>query len=208
MILIVKDCNLYYSASEVTTAFKQLIGDKNVVNTYFKDGDVEKNQHAGVCNLKVLNPTVYKQYVKSTEKILSKYVTFHPHPRNLDGTNVPHELVLKEFGFLDVNNAIVGAITTIANQTTPSQPSSISFARVTEMIKANTKQTKMEIRKDLEVMQTEVTSDAHTYANIIIDDLKLTLDAKFHAILDSVESTRSLLLESTSSRRALHPPEN
>ena len=45
LILIVKDCNLYYSASEVTTALKQLISDKNVVNTYFKDGNVEKDQH-------------------------------------------------------------------------------------------------------------------------------------------------------------------
>ena len=60
LTLIVKDCNLYYSTSEVTTALKQLIGDKNMMNNYFKDGDVEKNQHAGVCNLEVLNPTVYK----------------------------------------------------------------------------------------------------------------------------------------------------
>ena len=46
LTLIVKDCNLYYYASEVTIALKQLIGGKNVVNTYFKDGDGEKNQHA------------------------------------------------------------------------------------------------------------------------------------------------------------------
>ena len=120
MTLIVKDCNLYYSASDVTTALKQLIGDKNVVNTYFKDGNVEKNQHAGVCNLEVLKPTIYKQYVKTTAKILNKYVTFCPHPRSLDGTSAPYEDVLKEFGFLNVNNEIVGAMTAIANQATPS----------------------------------------------------------------------------------------
>ena len=179
LTLIVKDCNLYYFAREVRTALKQLIGDNNVVNTYFKDGDVEKNQHARVCNLEVLNPTVYKQYIKTTTKILSKYVTFRPHPRSLDGTSAPHEDVLKEFGFLDVNNAIVGAMTAIANQATSSQPSGMSFAIVTELIKANAEQTKMEIRKDLEVMRTEVTADAHTYVDIIVDDLKLTLDAKF-----------------------------
>ena len=100
MTLIVKDCNLYYSASEVTAALKQLIGDKNTVNTYFKDGDVEKNQHSGVCNLEVLNSTIYKQYVKTTTKILSKYMTFCPHPRSLDGTSTPHEDILEEFGFL------------------------------------------------------------------------------------------------------------
>ena len=47
------------------------------------------------------------------------------------------------------------------------------------MIKANAEQSKMEIRKDLKVMQTEVTIDAHTYTDIVVDDLKLTLDAKF-----------------------------
>ena len=209
LTLIIKDCNLYYSASEVTVALKQLIGNKNVVNTYFKDGDVEKNQHAGVCNLEVFNPIVYKQYVKTTTKILSKYVTFRPHPRSLDGTSAPHEDVLKEFGFLDVSNAIVGAMTAIANQATSSQSfGPMSFAIVTKMIKASAEQTKMEIRKDLEVMRTEVTTDAHTYADIIVDDLKLILDAKFQAILDSVESTRSLLLARTPSRKALPPPEN
>ena len=205
LTLIVKDCNLYYSASEVTATIKQLIGDKNVVNTYFKDGDVEKNQHAGVCNLEVLNSIVYKQYVKTTTKILSKYVTFRPHPRSLDGTSAPHEDILKEFGFLDVNNVIIGAMTSIANQATPSQPSSMSFAIVSEMIKASAKQTKMEIRKDLEVIQTKVTADVHTYADIIVDDLKLTLDAKFKAIMDSMENTRSLLLEGTPSCKALPP---
>ena len=116
--------------------------------------------------------------------------------------------VLKEFGFLYVNNAIVGAMTAIANQATSSQPSDMSFVIVTKIIKANAEQTKMEIRKDLEVMQTEVTANAHTYADIIVDDLKLTLDAKFQAILDSVESTRSLLLVGTPSCKALPPPEN
>ena len=207
LTLIVKDCNLYYSANDVTAAFKQLIGDKNVVNTYFKDGDVEKNQHARVCSLEVLNPTVYKQYVKTTAKILNKYVTFRPHPRSLDGTSAPHEDILKEFGFLNVNNAIVGVMTAIVNQATSSQPS-LSFATMLEMINSSAKQTKMEIRKDLEVMRTEVTVDAHTYADIIVDDLKLTLDAKFQAILDSIENTRSLPLEGTPSRRALPSPKN
>ena len=47
----------------LTAALKQLIGDKNVVKTYFKDGNPEGDQHAGACNLEVLNATVYKQYV-------------------------------------------------------------------------------------------------------------------------------------------------
>ena len=99
-------------------------------------------------------------------------------------------------------------MTAIANQATPFQPSNMSFATVSEMIKASAEQTKMEIKKDLEIMRTEVTVDVHNYADIIVDDLKLTLDAKFQAILDSVESTRSLLLLGTPSRKALPPPKN
>ena len=53
--------------------------------------------------------------------------------------------LLKEFGFLDVNNAIVGAMTAMANEATPSQPFDMTFAIVSEMIKANAEQTKMEI---------------------------------------------------------------
>ena len=44
----------------LTTALKQLIGDKNVVKIYFKDGNLEGDQHAGACNLEVLNATVHK----------------------------------------------------------------------------------------------------------------------------------------------------
>ena len=118
LTLIVKDCNLYYSTSEVTIAFKQYIGDKNVMNIYFKDGDVEKNQHAGVCNLEVINPIVYKQYVKTTSKVLNKYVTFHLHPRNLNGTSAPHEDVLKEFGFV-ANLSLRSAHNTMGTRRSP-----------------------------------------------------------------------------------------
>ena len=130
-------------------------------------------------------------------------MTFRPHPKSLDGISAHHEDVLKEFGFIDVNNAIVGAMITIANQATPSQSSSMSFATVSEMIKVNAEQTKMEIRKYLEVMGTEVIVDAYTYTDIIVDDLNLTSDAKFKAILDSVENTINLFLEGTPSHRAL-----
>ena len=70
----------------------------------------------------------------------------------------------------------------------------MSFSIVSEMIKTSAEQIKMEIRKDLEVMQTEVIANAHTYVNIIVDDLKLTLDAKFQAILDFVENKRNFAL--------------
>ena len=97
-------------------------------------------------------------------------------------------------------------MTTIANQVASSQSFGMSFVTVSKMIKAYVEQTKIEIMKDLEIVCLEVIVDAHTYANIIIDDLKLSLDAKFKAILDFVENTKNLLLEGTPTCRALPLP--
>lgn len=58
LTLIVRDCNVFHSASEIATTLKKLIGEKNVVKTYFKDGNPERDHHAGTCNLEVLNPTI------------------------------------------------------------------------------------------------------------------------------------------------------
>ena len=69
LIFIVKDCNLFYSINEITIALKQFIADKNVIKTFFKSRDVERDQHVGIYNLEVLNPIIYKQNVKTSAKI-------------------------------------------------------------------------------------------------------------------------------------------
>jgi paraquat-inducible protein B len=48
-------------------------------------------------------------------KLLGKYVEFTPHPRSLDGANVPSELELTRLGFSDVNNALASTIETLEN---------------------------------------------------------------------------------------------
>ena len=63
----------------------------------------------------MLNPIVYKKFVKTIVKIEGKHVKLTAHPRSLDGTNVPDETLLKEFGFLDVDNAITNAVVTLLN---------------------------------------------------------------------------------------------
>ena len=67
-------------------------------------------------------------------KILNIYVTFHLHPWNLDGISASSENFLKEFGFLDVINVIVDAMTTIANQATSLQPPNMLFATVSKIM--------------------------------------------------------------------------
>jgi hypothetical protein len=120
LTLIIKNCNIAYSASAVTEQLQQIIGAKNVVKTYFSRGDPTRDLHRGIYNLEVLNPTVYKQYVRKTLKLLHKYAKCTPHPCSLDGTSCPTKQTLKEFGFTNVNTTIVNAMTAISNQTTTS----------------------------------------------------------------------------------------
>jgi hypothetical protein len=68
-----------------------------------------------VCNLEVINPTVYKQYVRRNLKLLHMYARCTPHPRSLDGSSCLDEQTLKELGFIDMNIAIVNAMTAISN---------------------------------------------------------------------------------------------
>ena len=199
---------MFYLASGIIAALEQLIGDKNVVKTYFKDGNLECNQHAGTCNLEVLSATVYKQYVHTIVIVLNKYVTFCLHPRSLDGTSAPSEEVLKEFGFLDVNNAIVGAMVVIANQTTIQQPHSIFLEEVNVIVKENVAQIHTEMCQGMENLHTKITADAHTYTDIITQDLRQSLDACFATIMDCVNDARMILNGSTPTRKVLSGAEN
>ena len=73
-----------------------------MVYAYYPRGNEEKDQHNGICTLKVLNLILYKQYVRKTTKLLYKYIKYTLHPRSLDGTSPPLEEMLHEFGILEV----------------------------------------------------------------------------------------------------------
>jgi hypothetical protein len=92
-----------------------MLGEKNVICTFFSKGNIAKDQHDDICNLEVLNSIVYKQYVRKMAKILHTYVKFTPHPQSLDGTSPPSEASLTEFGFKEVNTAIANTLTGISN---------------------------------------------------------------------------------------------
>jgi hypothetical protein len=60
LTLIVKNCNIAYPASTITEGLKQIMGAKNIMQAYFLRGDPARDLHAGIFNLEVINPTVYK----------------------------------------------------------------------------------------------------------------------------------------------------
>jgi hypothetical protein len=89
LTLIVKNYNVTYLASAITENLKQILGAKNIMEMNFPREDPAQDLHVRICNLKVLNPAVYKQYVRKKLKLLHMYTRCMPHPCSLDGTSCP-----------------------------------------------------------------------------------------------------------------------
>jgi hypothetical protein len=100
---------------------------------------------------------VYKKFVKTTVKIGGKHVRLTAHPRSLDGTNTPDETLLKEFGFLDVNNAIANAVVILMNTPTAKEKEVVTHGELETFMKdaladntsGNLTQMKQEIRAEV-----------------------------------------------------------
>jgi hypothetical protein len=210
LTLIVKNLNIAYSQSEVIAVLKKLMGERNVVCAYYPRGNQEKDQHDGICNLEVLNPIIYKQYVHKTPKLLHMYIKYTPHPRSLDGTSPLSKELLREFGFSEVNTALENALTTISNTagvataaTSSAATSGVSIEQVTTMIT----KAKGEMKEYSTQMKEEAIIETHTYTDIVTKDLKEKLDNRFDQLMELFSGTRKVL-RGTSPRRALGALEN
>lgn len=82
LILIVKNLNKVKDTESIEYELKKHMGEKNVLNIFFK---IENGKHVGTCNVQCLNAAVYKKHVKKNTKLLGKYIEFIPHPKSLDG---------------------------------------------------------------------------------------------------------------------------
>jgi hypothetical protein len=209
LTLIIKNVIVAYSQSKIKEALKKMMGERNMVCTYFPQGNSVKDQYDDICNLEVINPIVYKQYVRKWPKLLHMYVKFTPHPRSLDGTSPPIANLLQEFVFFEVNTAITNTLTAISNSgigtTTASKPPnlSVTLEQVTTMII----EAKSEMKEYTAQMKDEAIIETHTYIDIVIEDLKEKLDTRFDQLMELLSSTREVL-RSTSPRAILGAPEN
>jgi hypothetical protein len=205
LTLIVKNLNVTYMLSKVHEALQKLLGERNVICTYFPKDSIERNMHDGVCNLEMLNPAVYKQYLHRTIKLFHTYVKFIPHPRSLDGTSPPTEEMLKEFGFSEINTAIANTLTAIANiPTTQPAPEAVTMEQVTHLIQETKVELKGNLKQDVEQMKDEIIQETETYTDIVTEQLKESLDTKFEELMGLLSGTRNLLKNSTA-RPALGP---
>jgi hypothetical protein len=115
LVLIAKNLNKASSPEQVEKELRTLIGEKNVVNVYFLRA--EARMHTGIANMELLNAHIYKKFTKKTHKLQNQYMRFNPYPRSLDGTAVPSNDILREWGFQDVNTALVSIVEAIKNAT-------------------------------------------------------------------------------------------
>ena len=112
LILIIRNLNKVKSTDEIEYGIKKHMGEKNVVNIFFK---IENGKHIGSCNVQCLNAAVYKKFVKKNTKLLGKYIEFTPHPKSLDGINAPSPMELTKLGFSDVNTALANTVEALEN---------------------------------------------------------------------------------------------
>jgi hypothetical protein len=91
--------------------------------------------HAGIANIKSLNTSIYKKFVKKTHKLQGKYVKFNPHPRSLDGSAAPSKLSMKELGFYDVNTALARTVEALKDATVASKKNGVPKEEITALLK-------------------------------------------------------------------------
>jgi hypothetical protein len=221
-VIIARNLNLTQPTSEVARNIQELIGDKLIVDIYFNRAQGE--MHNGTANIEVLNPAVYKKFLKQTVKIGGKHVKLAAHPRNLDGLSPLDEATLREFGFLDVNTAIANAVLALEHtpvekgRETITRKEMASFVRgaieensargishITQQVKA---EVRGDLRKDLQEFKHDIVEAANSYTDSLTDKLKLELDTQFETMMMTLNNTRKMLNGDTPTHPALPAPRN
>ena len=153
--------------------------------------------HGGTANKEVTTLATYKQFVTKHVKMLNHYVKFTSHPRSLDGLAAPNEAQLKEFGFTDLNNALVGTVEALRNAPNSKTTNQVKKAEIAtmvqEVVKEGNKSLKREILTDMQEIKDNIIEEANNYTRTITNELKRKLDQKLKLLMDAVTNTRDLL---------------
>jgi hypothetical protein len=214
LVLIAKNLNKASNPEQVERELKTLIGEKNVVNVYFPRA--EAGMHTGVANVELLNAHIYKKYAKKLHKIQHQYVRFNPHPRSLDGTVPPPEDTLREWGFRDVNTALVSTVEALENATAAPKQKTGTKDKMSSILKEAIAEgnlaLKQELRADMKNLREDVLAEACTYTDIMTQDLRSKIDGQFEsidnqfkALMESLSNTRKMLHDAPQCL-ALPPP--
>ena len=185
LILIVKNLNKIKDTDTIEHALKKYIGEKNVLNIFFK---IENGKHVGSCNVQCLNAAVYKKFVKKNTKFLGKYVEFTPHPKSLDGINAPSQEELTKLGFSDVNTALANTVEALEN--TPTK--GLTRQEVKTMVEDETSKLRKELAEKEEIAYRRAT----TYTDKSMKSIAAQLSIFKQQLLTTVNYIESVAKDS------------
>ena len=151
LILILKNLNKIKDTDTIEHALKKHMGERNVLNIFFK---IENGKHVGSCNVQCLNAAVYKKFVKKNVKLLGKYVEFTPHPESLDGINAPSQEELTKLWFSDVNTALANTVEALENAPTKG----LTRQEVKTMVEDETSKLRKELAEKEEIAYRRATT--------------------------------------------------
>ena len=173
LILIAKNLNRLKSKKILETEIKTCMGEKNVLNIFFKTDD--KGKLTGVCNVQCLSAAVYKKFVKKNHKICNKYVEFAPHPKSLDGIYMPSGEELTRLGFNDMNTALANTVEAMENA--PSN--GLGKKDIHQMVEETVAKWTAIVRDEMQTMETCLTSQTKNFATDVAENAARALKKRW-----------------------------
>ena len=141
----------------------------------------------------------------------------NPHPRSIDGSAAPSTETLKDLGFSGLNAALVNTIKAMENATVAAPkrngvPKEELTSLVKDAIAEGNQNLKRELKADMRTLKEDILGEAHTYTNIMTQDMRAKIDnqfvnmnSQFHALMESISSARRLFND-TPQHKALPSP--
>ena len=132
-------------------------------------------------NIECLNATVYHQFVNKTHKIHNSHVAFTPHPKSLEGSFSPTEKQQKQFGFCNINSALVNTLEAIQNATSSQKMKTKTDNKDIKELKLELKtELKRELKEELTIdfkvelanQREDILTTANTYTNRLNSNLQ------------------------------------
>ena len=187
LILIAKNLNKLKPKEILETELRACMGDKNVLNIFFKTDD--KGKLTGVCNIQCLSAAVYKKFVKKSHKICNKYVEFAPHPKSLDGISKPSGEELTRLGFNDMNTALANTVEAMENA--PSN--GLGKKDISKMVEEAVAKGTAIVRDEMQTMETRLTNQAKNFATYAAEKAARALKKEMATLRQALSKTMAAL---------------
>ena len=213
LMLVLQGLKLTKSVEESLHAIKEIMGAKNVASSFFPKQ--RENLHSGSVNIECLNATVYHQFVNKTHKIHNSHVTFTPHPKSLEGAFPPTEDQQKQFGFCNINSALVNTLEAIQNapsnqklktKVTNSDINELKLELKSELKKELKDELTTDFKEELANQREDIILTANNYATKLNSNLQEVVKRQMHEFSKLISMT--LTGEEEPGPLALPPPNN